>query len=79
MNAYGHTDVAVDHNGGSDSQLEDFLEDNFNEGIMYYNYRGIYGSGGAYMPNNGNNLSNFRPISLTEAMGLTLLVNTLVN
>lgn len=58
MNTYGHTDVAVDHNGGSDSQLEDFLEDNFNEGIMYYNYRGIYGSGGAYMPSNGNNLSN---------------------
>ena len=25
---------------------------------MYYNYRGIYGSGGAYMPNNGNGLSN---------------------
>ena len=58
MHAYGHLDVAVDHNGGSDSQLEDFLEDNFNEGIMYYNYRGIYGSGGAYMPSNGNNLSN---------------------
>ena len=29
--------------------------------------------------NNGNNLSNFRPLSLTEAMGLTLLVSTLVN
>mgnify|MGYP006154562231 CR=1 FL=1 len=58
MNAHGHLDVAVDHNGGSDSQLEDFLEDHFNEGIMYYNYRGIYGSGGAYMPSNGNNLSN---------------------
>ena len=58
MNAHGHLDVAVDHNGGSDSQLENFLEDNFNEGIMYYNYRGIYGSGGAYMPNNGNGLSN---------------------
>jgi len=29
--------------------------------------------------NNGNNLSNFRPLSLTEAMGLTLLVNTLIN
>ena len=58
MNAYGHLDVAVDHNGGSDSQLENFLEDNFNEGIMYYNYRGIYGSGGAYMPSNGSGLSN---------------------
>jgi len=58
MNVHGHSDVAVDHNGGSDSQLEDFLEDNFNEGIMYYNYRGIYGSGGAYMPSNGNGLSN---------------------
>ena len=58
MNAHGHLDVAVDHNGGSDSQLENFLEDNFNEGIMYYNYRGIYGSGGAYMPSNGNGLSN---------------------
>ena len=55
---HDHTDVAVDLNGGSDSQLENFLEDNFNEGIMYYNYRGIYGSGGAYMPSNGNGLSN---------------------
>ena len=43
MNAHGHLDVRVDHNGGSDSQLENFLEDNFNDGIMYYNYRGIYG------------------------------------
>jgi len=58
MAHYDHTDVSVDLNGGSDNQLEDFLEDNFNEGIMYYNYRGIYGSGGAYMPNNGNGLSN---------------------
>ena len=32
---YDHTDVAVDLNGGSDSQLENFLEDNFNEGILY--------------------------------------------
>ena len=28
---------------------------------------------------NGINLSNFRPLSLTEAIGLTLLVSTLVN
>ena len=59
MNVHGHNDVDADLNGGSDSQLEDYLEDQFNRGIMYYNYRGIYGSGGAYMPSNGNNLSNF--------------------
>ena len=58
MNVHGHNDVRADLNGGSDSSLEDFLEDNFNDGIMYYNYRGIYGSGGAYMPSNGNNLYN---------------------
>ncbi len=58
MNIHGHNDVDADLNGGSDSQLEDYLEDQFNRGIMYYNYRGIYGSGGAYMPSNGNNLSN---------------------
>tara|TARA_B100000676_G_scaffold75775_1_gene75333 strand:- start:17753 stop:21268 length:3516 start_codon:yes stop_codon:yes gene_type:complete len=58
MNVHGHNDVDADLNGGSDSQLEDYLEDQFNRGIMYYNYRGIYGSGGAYMPSNGNNLSN---------------------
>ena len=58
MNVHGHNDVNADLNGGSDSQLEDYLEDQFNRGIMYYNYRGIYGSGGAYMPSNGNNLSN---------------------
>ena len=38
MNAHGHSDVAVDHNGGSDSQLEDFLEDNFNEDVCSWSF-----------------------------------------
>ncbi|MDB4125857.1 C25 family cysteine peptidase [Candidatus Marinimicrobia bacterium] len=57
MIQYGFEDVAADLNGGG-SQLENFLNDNFNEGIMYYNYRGIQSSPGSYVPNNGNNLSN---------------------
>ena len=33
MNVHGHNDVAADLNGGSDSQLEDYLEDQFNRYI----------------------------------------------
>ena len=46
MNVHGHNDVGTDLNGVVIVRRR-LLEDQFNR-IMYYNYRGIYGSGGAY-------------------------------
>ena len=56
MSTYGFSDIDLDINGGG-SQLDEFLIDQFNRGIMYYNYRGYYYGAGSYPPSN-NQLSN---------------------
>ena len=56
MSTYGFSDIDLDIDGGG-SQLDEFLIDQFNRGIMYYNYRGYYYGSGSYPPSN-NQLSN---------------------
>jgi len=56
MSTYGFSDIDLDIDGGG-SQLDEFLIDQFNRGIMYYNYRGYYYGAGSYPPSN-NQLSN---------------------
>ena len=56
MTNYGFSDIHLDINGGG-SQLDQFLVDEFNRGIMYYNYRGYYYGAGSYPPSS-NQLSN---------------------
>ena len=56
MEIHGFDDVDLDINGGG-NQLNEFLIDQFNRGIMYYNYRGFYYGEGSYPPNS-NDLNN---------------------
>ena len=56
MEIHGFNDVDLDINGGG-NQLNEFLIDQFNRGIMYYNYRGFYFGEGSYPPSS-NDLSN---------------------
>ena len=56
METHGFDDVDLDINGGG-NQLNEFLIDQFNRGIMYYNYRGFYYGEGSYPPNS-NELTN---------------------
>ena len=56
METHGFDDIDLDINGGG-SQLNEFLIDQFNRGIMYYNYRGFYFGEGSYPPS-ANDLSN---------------------
>ena len=56
MENHGLSDVDIDVNGGG-GQLDEFLIDQFNRGIMYYNYRGFYYGAGSYPPD-ANDLSN---------------------
>ncbi len=56
MEIHGFDDVDIDINGGG-NQLNEFLIDQFNRGIMYYNYRGFYYGEGSYPPSS-NDLNN---------------------
>ena len=56
MEIHGFDDIDLDINGGG-NQLNEFLIDQFNRGIMYYNYRGFYFGEGSYPPNS-NDLNN---------------------
>ena len=56
MRIHGLEDVNLDIDGGG-GQLDQFMIDEFNRGIMYYNYRGWYYGNGSYPPS-GNQLSN---------------------
>ena len=69
METYGFDDVDIDIDGGG-SQLDQFLIDQFNRGIMYYNYRGWYYGSGSYPPSS-NQLSNgyYTPFVTTITCG----------
>ena len=69
MTNYGFSDIDLDINGGG-NQLDEFLIDQFNRGIMYYNYRGYYYGAGSYPPNS-NQLSNgyYTPFVTTLTCG----------
>ena len=56
MSIHGLSDVDLDIDGGG-NQLDEFLIDQFNRRIMYYNYRGYYYGAGSYPPSD-NQLSN---------------------
>ena len=56
MENYGFDDIDLDIDGGG-SQLDEFLIDQLNRGIMYYNYRGYYYGAGSYPPSS-NQVSN---------------------
>ena len=56
MKNNGLEDVNLDIDGGG-AQLDQFVIDEFNRGIMYYNYRGYYYGSGSYPPSS-NQLSN---------------------
>ncbi len=56
MEMHGFDDIDLDIDGGG-SQLDEFLLDQLNRGIMYYNYRGFYFGSGSYPPSS-NQLSN---------------------
>ena len=43
MTNHGMTDIETDYDG---SGISNWLIDQFQEGILYYNYRGIYGDSG---------------------------------
>ena len=58
MIQFGVENVFADLNGGGNA-LSDFLVDQFNAGILYYNYRGIYEAPGCYLTNSMvNSLNN---------------------
>ena len=58
MMQFGVENVFADLNGGGNA-LSDFLVDQFNAGILYYNYRGIYEAPGCYLSNSMvNSLNN---------------------
>ena len=69
MKTYGFDDVDIDIDGGG-SQLDQFVIDQFNRGIMYYNYRGYYYAPGSYPPSN-NQISNgyYTPFVTTITCG----------
>ncbi|MDP6853021.1 MAG: C25 family peptidase propeptide domain-containing protein [Candidatus Marinimicrobia bacterium] len=52
MNNYGMNRVNTDYDG---SGTETFMEQQFNSGILYYNYRGYYYGSGSYPTNSINN------------------------
>jgi len=57
MLQFGVENVLADLNGGGNA-LSDFLVDQFNAGILYYNYRGIYEAPGCYLTNSMVNSMN---------------------
>ena len=57
MIQFGVDNVFADLNGGGNA-LSDFLVDQFNAGILYYNYRGIYEAPGCYLTNSMINSMN---------------------
>ena len=57
MIQFGVENVLADLNGGGNA-LSDFLVDQFNAGILYYNYRGIYEAPGCYLTNSMINSMN---------------------
>ena len=57
MLQFGVENVLADLNGGGNA-LSDFLVDQFNAGILYYNYRGIYEAPGCYLTNSMINSMN---------------------
>ncbi|MDB4126292.1 C25 family cysteine peptidase, partial [Candidatus Marinimicrobia bacterium] len=65
----GLTDVHIDIDGGG-GQLDQFLIDELNRGIMYYNYRGYYYGSGSYPPSS-NQISNgyYTPFVTTLTCG----------
>jgi len=69
MRNHGFGDIDLDIDGGG-SQLDQFVIDQFNRGIMYYNYRGYYYAPGSYPPNN-NQISNgyYTPFVTTVTCG----------
>tara|TARA_B100001142_G_scaffold136277_1_gene137724 strand:- start:494 stop:4462 length:3969 start_codon:yes stop_codon:yes gene_type:complete len=69
MQNHGLEDVNLDIDGGG-GQLDQFVIDEFNRHIMYYNYRGYYYGSGSYPPS-GNQLSNgyYNPFVTTVTCG----------
>ena len=69
MQNHGLEDVNLDIDGGG-GQLDQFVIDEFNRHIMYYNYRGYYYGSGSYPPSS-NQLSNgyYNPFVTTVTCG----------
>ena len=65
MTNYGMNNVQHDYDGNG---LESFMEDQFNRGILYYNYRGWYFGDGSF-PTNGINNGFDTPFVTTLTCG----------